>query len=175
MPVVKWRCARDALPHTFYISVLKSGENNYTTKKHIFTMNLRISLSVTAGGFFEVVAAFNHVGGSFNRSMATTADVWIIPSFQIWGHMLHVDHISCVITNCGHPFSSLDNSFGRTGGNISSTSVVSFHVGVVLAPSISTRKLLNLFQVAFLIFLAITTLSPYFLQFGLLLQFLALF
>ena len=30
----------------------------------------------------------------------TTRDVWIIPSFWIWGYVLHVEHISCVITNC---------------------------------------------------------------------------
>ena len=48
-----------------------------------------------------VVATFNHVGGSFNLSMAAPGDVWIIPSFRIWGYMLHVEHISCVITNCG--------------------------------------------------------------------------
>ena len=33
--------------------------------------------------------------------MAITGDVWLIPSFRIWGYMLHVEHISCVITNCG--------------------------------------------------------------------------
>ena len=48
-----------------------------------------------------VVATFNHVGGSFNLSMAATGDVWIIPSFRIWGYVLHVEHISCVIMNCG--------------------------------------------------------------------------
>ena len=48
-----------------------------------------------------VVATFNHVGGSFNLSMAATGDVWIIPSFRIWGYVLHVEHILCVITNCG--------------------------------------------------------------------------
>ena len=48
-----------------------------------------------------VVATFNHVGGSFRLSMAATGDVWIIPSFRIWGYVLHVEHISCVITNCG--------------------------------------------------------------------------
>ena len=47
-----------------------------------------------------VVATFNHVGGSFNLLMAATGDVWIIPSFRIWGYVLHVEHISCVITNC---------------------------------------------------------------------------
>ena len=48
-----------------------------------------------------VVATFSHVGGSFNLSMAANGDVWIIPSFRIWGCVLHVEHISCVITNCG--------------------------------------------------------------------------
>ena len=33
---------------------------------------------------------------------ATTGVVWIIPSFLIWGYVLHVEYISCVITNCGH-------------------------------------------------------------------------
>ena len=39
--------------------------------------------------------------GSFNLLMAITGDVWIIPSFRIWGYVLHVDHISFVIANCG--------------------------------------------------------------------------
>ena len=53
-------------------------------------------------GGFSSVATFNHVGRSFYLFMATTADAWIISSFQIWGCMLHVGHISCVITNCGN-------------------------------------------------------------------------
>ena len=56
---------------------------------------------VGVGGFSEVVATFNHVGGSFNLFMATSGDVWIIPSFRIWDYVLRVGHISCVITNCG--------------------------------------------------------------------------
>ena len=36
-----------------------------------------------------------------NIFMATTGDDWIIPSFRIWDYMLHVEHVSCVITNCG--------------------------------------------------------------------------
>ena len=31
--------------------------------------------------------------------MATTGDVRIIPAFRIWGCVLHLEHISCVITN----------------------------------------------------------------------------
>ena len=37
---------------------------------------------------------------SFTLFMATTGDVWIIPSFRIWDCVLHVEHVSCVITNC---------------------------------------------------------------------------
>ena len=33
--------------------------------------------------------------------MATIGAVWIIPSFRIWSYVLYVEHISCVITNCG--------------------------------------------------------------------------
>ena len=30
---------------------------------------------------------------------------WIIPYFRIWDYVLHVEHVSCVITNCGqHPW-----------------------------------------------------------------------
>ena len=46
------------------------------------------------GSFSKVVATFIHV----NLFMATTGDVWIIPSFQIWGYALYVDYISCVIS-----------------------------------------------------------------------------
>ena len=52
------------------------------------------------GGCSKVVATFCHVGGSFNLFMATTGDVWIISSFWIWDYVLHVEHVSCVITNC---------------------------------------------------------------------------
>ena len=38
---------------------------------------------------------------SFNLFLATTGDVWIIPSVRIWGYVLHVEHVSCVIMNCG--------------------------------------------------------------------------
>ena len=55
---------------------------------------------VGVGGLSEVVATFNHVGRSFNLFMAT-GDVWIIPSCQIWDYVLHVEHVSCVVINCG--------------------------------------------------------------------------
>ena len=56
---------------------------------------------VGVGSFSRVVVTFNHVGGPFSLFVATTGDVWKIPSFCIWGHVLHVEHISCAITNCG--------------------------------------------------------------------------
>ena len=40
MPVVHGRGARDTLPHTFNIGVLKCNKSNSTTIKHI-SMNLR--------------------------------------------------------------------------------------------------------------------------------------
>ena len=33
--------------------------------------------------------------------MATTMGFWINPSFRIWSYVIYVEHISCVITNCG--------------------------------------------------------------------------
>ena len=65
------------------------------------SINHTCILWVGVGGFSKVVATFNHVGGSFNLFMVTTGDVWIIPSFRIWDYVLHVEHISFVITNCG--------------------------------------------------------------------------
>ena len=38
---------------------------------------------------------------SFNFLGAMIGDVWIIPSFRIWSYLLHVEHISCVMKNCG--------------------------------------------------------------------------
>ena len=78
---------------------------------------------VGAGGLSKVVVAtFNHVGRSLNLFMAITRDVYIIPSFRIWDYVLHVEHVSCVIANCGqhqcmsHPFSSVNSSLGFAGG-----------------------------------------------------------
>ena len=52
-------------------------------------------------GYFKVVATFNHVGRALSLFIATAGGVWVIPSFRIRGYGLHVEHISCVITNCG--------------------------------------------------------------------------
>ena len=68
----------------------------------------------TVGGGWGLCSVSGHLRPSF---IATTGDVWIIPSFRIWSYVLHVEHISCVITNCGqHPFSSLNNYLCLTGG-----------------------------------------------------------
>ena len=53
-------------------------------------ITLKCQVGVGFGGFSKVVATFNHMLGSFNLFMATTENVWIIPSFQIWGYVLNV-------------------------------------------------------------------------------------
>ena len=119
---------------------------------------------VGVGGFSKVVATFNHVGGSFNLFMATTGDVWIIPSFRIWDYVLHVVHISCVITNSGQHQWVIPSAL---------------LIALQAYPEENTaRKLLSwsldlffkilLFQVTFLILFSITIFSPYFLQVDLL-------
>ena len=50
----------------------------------------------------------------------TTGYAWIIPSSRIWDYVLHVEQISCAITNwptsVSQPFSSLNSSLGFAGG-----------------------------------------------------------
>ena len=116
--------------------------------------------------FSKVVATFNHVCGSFDLFMATTGHVWIVPSFRISGYVLYVEHISCVITNCGQHQWVIPALFS-----------IAFEA--LLEENI-TRKLLSLsldlifknliFQVTFLIFFTVAVFSAYFLLFGLLLQ-----
>ena len=106
---------------------------------------------VGVGGFSKVVATFRHVDGSFNLFMATTRDVWIIPSFRIWDYVLHVVHISCVITNCGQHQWVIPSPLST--------------VLKALLEENTTRKLLSLsldlffksflFQVTFLIFFSV--------------------
>ena len=53
IPVVKGRCARDALPHSFNIDVFENAKNSYTTIKHInnesenFIDNCDVALDTT--------------------------------------------------------------------------------------------------------------------------------
>ena len=63
--------------------------------------DVSIVMWVWVEGFSKVMATFNHVDGSFNLSMATTGDVRMIHSLGFLGYVLHIEHISCVITNCG--------------------------------------------------------------------------
>ena len=53
-----------------------------------------------------VVATFNHVGGSFNLSMAATGDVWKIPFFEfgVMCCMLSTFHVSSrIVANFSEP------------------------------------------------------------------------
>ena len=112
-----------------------------------------------------------YVGGSFNLFMATTGGVWIIPSFRIWDYVLHVEHVSCVITNCGQHQWVIP-------------SPLSIALEALLEEN-TTRKLLSLtldlyskillFRVACLIIFSIAIFSPYFHLIGLLLQSVAVF
>ena len=62
---------------------------------------LYVLLNICRGGWglgAFLRSTFKHVGRSFNLFMASTRDVWKIPSFWIWCYVLHVEHISCFIT-----------------------------------------------------------------------------
>ena len=121
-------------------------------------------------GVSKVVATFKHVGGSFNLFMATTGDVWIIPSFRTWDNVPHVEHVSCVITNwCPHQWvipSPLSIALYALLEENTARKLLSLSIDLFL-------KIL-LFLVAFLIF-SVTIFFPYFLLVGLLLQYVALF
>ena len=129
---------------------------NLLKKTHFFLCQI---LWVGTGGFSRGVATFNHVGGFFNLFMANTGGVWIIQSFRTWGYVLYVEHISCVITNCGQHQWTIPSLF-------------SIALEALLVENI-TRKLLSLsldlffkislFQDTFLIFFYIAVFSPYFL------------
>ena len=160
--MTSWECGDKTVVRP---SCLNNG-NSYTGETVLLYW-----MWVVVGGFSKVMATFNHVGESFNLFMATTGDVWVIPSFRIWDYVLHVEHISCVITNCGQHQWVVP-------------SPLSLALQVLLEEN-TTRKLLSLsldlifkillFQVAFLIFFSIVNFSPCFLLVGLVLQPVALF
>ena len=125
----------------------------------------------------KVVLTFNYLARSFNLfnyHYAGCVNNHIY--FRIWGYVLHVEHVSCAITNCGKhqwvPPSSLssivNNSLGLAGGK---------HYQKINIPVIRfvLKKLICL--VAFLIhvFFSIAIYSPYFLLVVLFLQHVALF
>ena len=135
----------------------------YRSRSKVNGRCTRHTVWVGIGSFSKVVATFNHVGGSFNLLMAITGDGWIIPSFQIWDYALHVEHISCVFTNGGQYQRAI-------------LSLEEKHYQKITIPIFKEMffKIL-LFQVTFLVFFSIVIFSPYFLQAGLLLQYVALF
>ena len=135
------------------------------------TENTRIMLTLSPLVASQVVVSekFWHYD---DFPSATTGDVRIIPSFQIWGYELHVEHISCVFTNCGQhqiviPSLFLNSSLDFTGGkHDQKTTLPKFrHV-------LPTFALRGCFPYI-LFFKAI--FSPYFLLVGSLLQYVALF
>ena len=69
-------------------------------------------------------------------------------------------------TSVSHPFSFLNSSLGLAGENITRK---------LLSLSLDLFFKILLFQVTFLIFFSTAIFSPYFLQVGLLLQYVALF
>ena len=93
-----WLCAR-----LWHLHCYCTGDTDCSLalNRQCIMLYLESTLWVGVGGFSKMVANFKLVDGSFNLFMTTTWDVWIIPSFQIWDYLLHVEHISCVITNCG--------------------------------------------------------------------------
>ena len=111
------------------------------------------------GGFSKVVATFNHVVGFFNLFMAATGDVWITSSFRIWDYVLHVEHVSCVIKNCGQHHwvipSPLNSSLGLTGGK---------HYQKITIPILDLFLKILPFKGTFLIFFSVAIFSPYFFR-----------
>ena len=133
------------------VTVLVMAKTHYLL--HVFKHHLLItSYSVNwvgVGGFSKMVATFNHVGGSFNLFMATTGDVWIIPSFRIWDY-------ACLL--------SMFHVLSWIVANISESSLL-LSVGKLLSLSIDLFFEILLFQLTFLIFFSFAISSPYFLCF----------
>ena len=90
--------------------------------------------------------------------LCMAATVWLIPSFWIWGYVLHVEHFMCHHkfwpTSVSHPFSSINGSLCLAGGNIT---------WKLLSISSDLYFKILVFQAAFLVFFSITIFSPYFL------------
>ena len=103
--------------------------------------------------------------------MATTGGVWIIPYFQIWGYVLYVEHISCVITNCGQHQWAIPSLFSIAPEALLEENIT----WKLLLLSLDLFFKILLFQVTFLIFFSTAVFSPYFFLVGLLLQYMALF
>ena len=95
--------------------------------------------------------------------MATTGGVWIIPSFRIWGYVLYViEHISCVIKNCGQHQWAIPSLFSTALEALQEENITR----KLLSLSLDLFFKISLFQVTFLIFFSIAVFSPYFLLIG---------
>ena len=106
-----------------------------------------------------------------NLFMATTPGCLNIPSFRIWGYVLHVKHITCVITNCGQHYRAIPLLFSKDVKVLLEENIT----GKLLYLSLDLFLKILLFQVTFLIFFSSAIFSPYYLPVGLLLQYVALF
>ena len=99
---------------------------------------------------------FIFLGGSHLHPVilsVATGDVWITSSFRIWGYVLHVEHMSCVITNYGEHQWDIPSLFSIDFRPCwKKTSICIF--------SVVFQNLL--FQATFLIFFAVL-FSPYIL------------
>ena len=96
----------------------------------------------------------------------TTRDVWITPSFQIWGYVLHIDHVICVITNCDQHQWIIPSPL--------SIAVAAHYQKIIISIFRLIFKIL-LFQDAFLISFSVAIFSSHFLLVGLLLNYVSLF
>ena len=80
---------------------------------------------VGAGGFSNVMATLNHVGGSFNLFMATTLNLGFCA--VCWAHF--VFHYKLWPTSVSHPSSVLNSSLGLAGRNhYQKTTILVFRV-----------------------------------------------
>ena len=98
--LISQSCSQDnVINELFYVRIISQ---QIWQPEHGYLLMPQIFLSQQMGvGVGVLVATINQVCGSFYLSNTTTGDVWIIPSFRIWGYVLHVEHFSCVFMNCG--------------------------------------------------------------------------
>ena len=122
-------------------------------------------------GSSKVVVTFNHVGGSFDLFKYHHQGCLNNPIFLNLGFCAacRARFICCHKlwpTSVSYPFSSLNSFQAMLEENVTRK---------FLSPSLDLFFKFLLFQVAFFIFFSIAVFSPYFLLFGLLLQYVALF
>ena len=66
-----------------------------------FRNELQQNCGMRLESFSKVVVTFNYVGGSLNCFKYHHWGCLNEPIVQIWDYVLHNEHVSCVITNCG--------------------------------------------------------------------------